>query len=202
MNIFYHYYDIPKDIEFYDSVAIDTEAMGLNNKRDRLCVVQLSSGEGDAHLVHFPEPKFQSPNLLKILNDSSIQKIFHFARFDVAILQHTLNIDIQNIYCTKIASRLTRTYTDLHGLKDLCLELLGIKISKQQGSSDWGTNQLTKEQIEYAANDVLHLHKLKLILDEMLIREGRLELAKNCFTYIPTRAKLDVLGWDDSLLAH
>ena len=202
MNIFYHYNDIAGDVHFPHSIAIDTEAMGLNNHRDRLCVVQISSGDGSAHLVHFPEGKFTCPNLLKILSNDLIQKIFHYARFDVAILQYSLSIDIKNIYCTKIASRLVRTYTDLHGLKDLCLDLLGVKISKQQRSSDWGADKLTREQLEYAATDVLHLHKIKAILDEMLVRERRMEIATNCFNFIPTRAMLDVLGWGDDILLH
>ncbi len=204
MNIFYHQNDIPNNIVFDSSVAIDTEAMGLCQQRDRLCLVQLSSGNGDVHLVHFTEPYsfFHCPNLRSILMNNEVEKIFHYARFDVAILQRSLEIEITNIYCTKIASRLTRTFTDLHGLKDLCYDLLGIKISKQQRSSDWGNNSLTKEQMEYAATDVLYLHKIKAILDNILVRENRMNLAKECFAFIPTRARLDIMGWTDDILLH
>lgn len=178
-------------------IAIDTEAMGLNNHRDRLCVVQLSDGSGDSHIVHFPEPKFDCPNLRRVLTDESREFIFHFARFDVAIIKHYLDININSIFCTKIASRLSRTYTDGHGLKDLCAEVLNVKINKQQQSSDWGAKELSKEQVEYAAQDVLHLHRLREKLKEMLQREGRLETANSCFAFISTRADLDLMGWLD-----
>ncbi len=178
-------------------VAIDTEAMGLDNLRDRLCVVQISDGNGDAHVIHFPQMEFSCPNLRKIIMDNTRQKIFHFARFDVAIIQHYLQIDLSNIYCTKIASRLVRTYTDTHGLKDLCSELLDIKLNKQQRTSDWGAGELSKEQVAYAASDVLYLHELRNRLNHMLKREGREELAKKCFEFIPTRSKLDVMGWNE-----
>lgn len=178
-------------------IAIDTEAMGLDNHRDRLCVVQLSDGNGDAHLVHFPTKKFDCPNLKKLLTDKNRVKLFHFARFDVAILTHYLNIKLENIYCTKIASRLCRTFTDSHGLKDLCGELLNIKISKQQQSSDWGAAELNHEQLTYAAADVLYLHALRDKLNAMLIREDRMELAEECFKFLPSRAALDLLGWDE-----
>lgn len=182
---------------FEGSVAVDTEAMGLNTQRDRLCVIQISAGDGDAHIVHFPTAKYDSPNLKKYLSDDEIVKIFHFARFDVAILQYYLNININNIYCTKIVSRLARTYTDHHGLKDLCSELLKVNISKNQQSSNWGKKSLTDAQVKYAAQDVLYLHQIREILDEMLEQEGRTELANACFGFLPTRVKLDLLGWFD-----
>lgn len=169
--------------------------MGLNNLRDRLCVVQLSDGNGDAHIIHFPKPKFDCPNLRKVLFDENRCKIFHFARFDVAIIQHYLGQDLKNIFCTKIASKLARTYTDHHGLKDLCNDLLGVKISKQQQSSDWGADKLSNAQIDYAASDVLYLHGLRKQLSNLLERENRLEVAKECFKFISTRAKLDLMGW-------
>jgi ribonuclease D len=197
ISIFYHKFDLPEDVKFNSSVAIDTEAMGLNNLRDRLCVVQISSGDGSAHLVHFPKPNYDAPNLKKLLADDAKLKIFHFARFDVSIMQHYFQMDIKNIYCTKIASRLVRTYTDMHGLKDLCHELLDIKLNKQQQTSDWGAAELTKEQQSYAASDVLYLHKLKEKLDIMLKRENRLDIAQKCFDFLPTRAKLDTMGWPE-----
>ncbi len=202
MTINYYVNDIPNNLKLPDQIAIDTEAMGLNNHRDRLCLVQISGGDGSAHLIHFLNKNYSAPNLKKVLSDKSKLKIFHFARFDVGILQHYLDISMQNIYCTKIASRLVRTYTDYHSLKDLCLELLGVKISKQQQSSDWGAQKLSQEQLEYAANDVLHLHKLKEQLDNLLKRENRLEIAQKCFDFIPTRSLMDVLGWPEEFLAH
>jgi len=171
--------------------------MGLNNHRDRLCVVQLSDGNGDAHIVHFPEQKFDCPNLRKILFDDKRCKIFHFGRFDIAILQHYLQQDMTNIFCTKIASRLIRTYTDHHGLKDLCNDLVGVKISKQQQTSDWGSEKLSHAQIEYAASDVLYLHQLREKLTKLLEREDRVSVATDCFSFLPTRAKLDIMGWID-----
>ncbi|CAL7960549.1 Ribonuclease D [Alphaproteobacteria bacterium] len=202
MVIHYHTGDLPESLVFSGSIAIDTEAMGLNNARDRLCVVQISEGNGDAHLLHLVDRGFDCPNLKKILSDHNKLKIFHFARFDVAILQHSLAIDISNIYCTKIASKLARTFTEHQGLRDLCHDLLGIKISKQQQTSDWGQQKLTQEQIEYAANDVLYLHKLKNVLDKLLVREGREEIAKKCFDFLPTLARLDVFGWGIQLFEH
>lgn len=187
---------MPDTIKLHGDIAIDTEAMGLHNIRDRLCVVQLTDGKDDIHVVHFPTPQYECPNLKALLLDKQKQKIMHFARFDIAILQHYLQIDISNIFCTKIASRLTRTYTEYHGLKDICSELLGVKISKQQQSSDWGGECLTPEQIEYAAADVAHLHRLRDKLTIMLKREDRLNLAKSCFDFLPTRAKLDIAGWE------
>ena len=171
--------------------------MGLNNHRDRLCVVQISDGNGDGHVVHFPKAEYNCPNLLKVICDKSRVKLFHFGRFDIAILQHYLSIEISNVYCTKIASRLCRTFTDAHGLKDLCYDLIGVKISKQQQTSYWGTPDLNSDQIAYAASDVLYLHKLRSKLNDMLVRENRLELAQKCFDFLPTRAELDTLGWNE-----
>jgi ribonuclease D len=195
MTIFLHKNDLPAEIKFSDSIAIDSETMGLNILRDRLCLVQISAGDGDAHLVQFEAGKYDAPNLKKILTDKKILKLFHFARFDVAALQHYLQIDIENIYCTKIASRLTRTYSDAHGLKAICEELLGIELSKKQQTSDWGNSEITQKQMEYAASDVLHLHRLKLKLDEMLRRENRTEIFESCIKFLPTRAKLDLQGF-------
>lgn len=177
--------------------------MGLYTTRDRLCVVQLCDEKGSTHVVHFPEAKYAAPNLRSLLLDHARVKIMHFARFDVAILQHYLQVDLQNIFCTKIASRLSRTYTEFHGLKDLCAELVGVKLSKQQQSSDWGALSLTNEQIEYAASDVLYLHQLREKLSVLLQRENRLKIAQSCFQFIPTRAKIDVMGWaDKDIFAH
>lgn len=177
--------------------------MGLNNKRDRLCVVQLSDGNGDAHLVQFNSGEYNAPNLVKLLTDASRTKIFHFARFDLAVMRQYLGIHIPNIYCTRTASRLVRTYSDKHGYKDICKELLGIDVSKQQQSSYWGAQTLTPEQIDYAASDVLHLHKLRAKLNEMLAREKRAELAKAVFDFLPYRAELDLAGWEnEDIFAH
>lgn len=190
-------------MQFDGDIAVDTEAMGLNNLRDRLCVVQLSDGKGDQHLVQVDRANFQAPNLVKLLEDPARVKIFHFARFDVAILRHYLKANIQPVYCTKIASKFSRTYTDRHGLRDLCRELLGVDISKQQQSSDWGADQLTEDQVAYAASDVVHLHALREKLDVMLEREGRKALAYNCFAFLPTRAVLDLAGWGEvDIFAH
>jgi len=198
-NILIHQGDLPDDVSFTGSVAIDTEAMGLVHARDRLCVVQLFSGN-DAdpiHLVQIPNThKHQAPNLVKLLQDKSIIKIFHYARFDVSILMYTFNIGIQNIFCTKIASRLCRTYTGNHSLKDLCKDFVGIELSKEEQTSDWGSENLTNLQQQYAAKDVLYLHKIKSALQLMLKRENRVEMAKSCFDFLPTRAKLDHLAGD------
>ncbi|MDZ5762588.1 Ribonuclease D [Candidatus Cyrtobacter comes] len=203
MRLSYHTYDIPKNIEIKGSIAIDTEAMGLNYTRDRLCVVQLCDANGNVHIVHFPDPKYDSPVLKSLLEDESRLKIFHFARFDVGIIYKYLNTETKNIYCTKIASRLSRTYTDSHSLRELCQVLLGVRISKQQQTSDWGSDILTSEQIDYAANDVLHLHNIKGELDKLLKREGRSIIAKKCFEAVVTRAILDVMGWDSvDIFAH
>jgi ribonuclease D len=198
MKIHLHAYDLPDNFSFEKSVAIDTEAMGLKNHRDRLCVVQLSAGDGHCHLVHFPEPHFHSSlNLKKLLNNLQLLKIFHYARFDVGILQHTFQLGIRNIYCTKIASRLTRTYCNRHGLKDLCKELLGVELSKQEQTSDWGAPTLTIEQQKYAATDVLYLHELKKKLDVLLEREKRTELAQACFDFLPYRSQLDLMAGEN-----
>lgn len=204
MTIYLYNNDLPDDLNLGDIVAIDTEAMGLNPARDRLCVVQLSSGDGNAHLVNFQSGKgFDAPNLKKLIANPGIEKLFHFARFDVAILQAYLQVEISNIYCTKIASRLCRTYTDKHGLRELCRTLLGIELNKEQQTSDWGADTLTEDQQRYAANDVLYLHALREKLDQMLIRENRVELAQSCFDFLPHRAKLDLAGWaDQDIFAH
>jgi len=192
-----HYGDLPADVDFGKSVAIDSETLGLNPHRDRLCVVQLSSGDGNAHLVHFNEPVYDAPNLKKLLSDPSVEKLFHYARFDVAIIEKYLGVTCAPVYCTKIASKLVRTYTDKHGLKALCQELLGIDLSKQQQSSDWGKKELSPEQVSYAASDVLYLHQLQAILDDMLMRENRKHIAQACFNFLPTRAELDLAGWPE-----
>jgi len=190
-------------VTFQGDIAVDTEAMGLNNHRDRLCLVQLSDGQGDEHLVQFAPGVFNAPNLCKLLTDPSRVKLFHFARFDIAILKQYLGVVTAPIYCTKIASRLTRTYTDRHGFKDLCREVISVEVSKQQQSSDWGQPTLTPEQQEYAASDVRHLHRLREKLDVMLAREGRTEYAKACFEFLPTRAQLDLAGWPEiDIFAH
>ena len=198
-----HQGDIPADLSFGDSVAIDTETLGLNPLRDRLCLMQLASGDGVGHIVQFRAGEYAAPNLKRILADPKITKIFHFGRFDIAVIAQYLGIVCQPVYCTKIASRLTRTYTDRHGLKDLCSEMLGIDLSKQQQSSDWGREELTKEQLDYAASDVLYLHKLRSALDQRLARENREALAKACFEFLPTRAQIDLAGWPElDIFAH
>ena len=203
MTIRLHRGDLPGLSRYGDSVAIDTETMGLNPLRDRLCVVQLSSGDGSADVVQIPKDNPDAPNLKALLADSKVTKIFHFARFDLAILFHAFGVMPQPVYCTKIASRLTRTYTDRHGLKDLVREMLNIDLSKQQQSSDWGAPQLNEAQLAYAASDVVHLHALRERLDAMLIREGRTQLAQSCFDFLPTRAKLDLGGWElEDVFAH
>jgi ribonuclease D len=198
-----HRGDLPEGLLFGDAVAIDTEAMGLNPHRDRLCVVQLSRGDGDAHLVQLASGCYDAPNLRRLLVDPAVLKLFHFARFDIAIMYHYLGVMAQPLYCTKIASRLVRTFTDRHGLRDLCKDLLGIDLKKEQQSSDWGARSLSEEQLRYAASDVLHLHALRARLDEMLAREGRTELARNCFEFLPARALLDLEGWaEQDIFAH
>jgi ribonuclease D len=192
-----HYGDLPAHIDFGKSVAVDSETLGLNPHRDRLCVVQLSSGDGNAHLVHFNEPVYNAPNLKKLFADPSVEKLFHFARFDVAVIRKYLGVECTPVYCTKIASKLVRTYTDSHGLKALCKELLDIDLSKAQQSSDWGKSKLSDDQIEYAASDVLYLHRLQAILDDMLVRENRKDIAQACFDFLPTRASLDLGGWPE-----
>jgi ribonuclease D len=198
-----HQGDLPDRLTFGDSVAVDTETMGLDPRRDRLCLVQLSAGDGNCHLVQFAQGRYDAPNLKRLLTDPAVTKLFHFARFDMATLRRHLGIDCRPVYCTKIASRLTRTYTDRHGLKDLCKELLGVDLSKQQQSSDWGRSTLSKEQIEYAASDVLYLHRIRDILSDMLRREGRMPLAEAAFAFLPTRVALDLGGFGDvDIFAH
>lgn len=198
MKIHYHRGDLPSNVKFEHSVAIDTEAMGLYIPRDRLTLVQLSSGNGVCHLVHFPlDSSYEAPHLRALLNDKSVEKIYHFARFDHAILKYYLKVDASPLFCTKIASRLSRTFTDKHGLKDLCKQLLGVEISKQEQTSDWGSENLSEKQMEYAATDVLYLHRLKATLQEMLKREGRESIAKACFEFIPARGELDIQGWNE-----
>ena len=198
-----HRDDIPEGVNFGSTVAIDTEAMGLNPHRDRLCVVQLSAGDGDAHLVQFTPGAYAAPRLSRLLADPGVTKLFHFARFDLAMIYHYLGVMARPVYCTKIASRLARTFTDRHGLRDLCKDLLNIDLSKQQQSSDWGAATLTEEQLRYAASDVLHLHALRSRLDVMLGREGRDQLANACFEFLPHRVLLDLEGWSEQdIFAH
>ena len=197
MNVDLHIGDLPDNISFGNCVAIDTETMGLNPHRDRLCLVQLSAGDGTAHLVRFNMGDYNAPNLTRLLADTGVIKLFHFARFDVAMLKHYLGVETRPVYCTKIASRLVRTYTDRHGLRDVVKDLLGHEVSKQQQSSDWGDPNLNEAQLKYAAGDVLHLHALKAKLDDMLAREGRTNMAKACFDFLPVRAELDLLGWPE-----
>ncbi|WP_218460686.1 ribonuclease D [Rickettsia sp. TH2014] len=197
MNINIYQDDLPNNFELEGDIAIDTETMGLNLHRDKLCLLQFSNGNGEAHLVHFVNQDYTAPNLKALLLDKTRCKIFHFARFDLAAIKKYLSIDLENIFCTKISSKLVRTYTDSHGLKDLCRELLSINISKQQQSSYWGTDNLSSEQKEYAAKDVLYLHQLKDTLQKMLLRENRLELAQDIFHFLPTRANLDLIGWNE-----
>lgn len=197
MTYHLHKGDLPEDLTFRQAIAIDTETLGLNNHRDKLCVVQISAGDGTAHLVQLDRKTYHAPRLKALLADKKIEKIFHFARFDLAVLYHYLGVWATPAYCTKIASRLVRTYSDQHGLKDLCSELLSKKISKQQQSSDWGADTLTQSQMEYAAADVLYLHEIKEKLDEMLKRDGRKDLAKSCFDFLQARATLDLAGWPE-----
>ena len=203
MTIRLHLGDLPAGPPLSPIVAIDTETMGLHPHRDRLCVVQLSFGDGNAELVQIAQGQTEAPNLVKLLQDRSVLKLFHFARFDLAALANTFGVMPEPVYCTKIASRLTRTYTDRHGLKDLVRELTGVEISKQQQSSDWGAPALTDAQQAYAASDVLYLHQLKEKLDVLLAREGRTDLAAACFDFLPTRARLDLAGWPEAdIFAH
>ena len=203
MTIRFHKGDLP-DLKLYkNSVAIDTETLGLDIQRDRLCVVQLSCGDGSADVVQIAKGQSEAKNIVKLLGDDKVTKIFHFGRFDIAVLYHAFGTLSKNNFCTKIASKLTRTYTDKHGLKDLCKELLEIDLSKAQQSSDWGADELSEKQMEYAACDVLYLHKLKDILSERLKREKRMEIAQETFNFLPTRCLLDLEGWEDSdIFAH
>ncbi|MBR1205352.1 ribonuclease D [Bradyrhizobium sp. Pear77] len=203
MTIRLHRGDLPDLSRYTDSVAIDTETMGLHPHRDRLCVVQMSNGDGTADVIQIPKGHTDSPNLKALLANPAITKIFHFARFDVAVLYNTFGVMPAPVYCTKIASRLSRTYTDRHGLKDLVREVLNVELSKQQQSSDWGAQSLSEAQLAYAASDVLHLHALRDKLNVMLAREGRTDLAKACFDFLPTRARLDLDGWEaEDIFAH
>ncbi len=203
MTITLHKGDLPDTIKFKGAVAVDTETLGLKAARDKLCLVQLSAGDGTAHIVQLDRDNYNAPHLKKLLADSSVVKIFHYARFDVATLAHYLHVNCAPIWCTKIASKLARTYTDKHGLKDLCRELVDVDLSKQQQSSDWGAAELSPAQLEYAAGDVLYLHKLKDKLETMLKRDGRQEMAQACFNFIQTRSDMDLAGWEDmDIFAH
>lgn len=195
--------DLPDGLDLGPVVAIDCETMGLNPHRDRLCVVQLSGGDGNAHIVQITQGQTEAPNLCALLTNRDVLKLFHFGRFDIAAMLNAFGVITAPVYCTKIASRLVRTYTDRHGLKNLLQELLGIDISKQQQSSDWGAETLTRAQLEYAASDVLYLHRLRDALNARLIREGRLEMAQSCFDFLPMRAQLDLAGWPEAdIFAH
>ena len=203
MAVTLHRGDLPADLDFGTSVAVDTETMGLNPERDQLCVVQLSAGDGNAHVVQLDRGTYNAPNLRALMANQNVLKIFHFARFDVAMLQRYLGVVTSPVYCTKVASKLVRTYTDRHRLKDLVKELANVDLSKQQQSSDWGARDLTEAQLAYAASDVLYLHEVKAVLDGMLAREGRMELAKACFAFLPVRAALDLAGWpEEDIFAH
>ncbi len=203
MAVTLHEGDLPNGLDLGSVVAVDTETMGLKPRRDRLCLAQLSAGDGDAHLVRFGPGAYDAPNLKAMLSDDGITKLFHFARFDVAMIERYLGVVSQPLYCTKIASKLARTFTDRHGLRDLCRDLLGIDLVKEQQMSDWGAGELNERQLAYAASDVLHLHDIRALLDGMLVREGRAEFAEACFRFVPMRARLDLGGWDDmDIFAH
>ncbi|MFP5296073.1 MAG: 3'-5' exonuclease [Caulobacterales bacterium RIFCSPHIGHO2_01_FULL_70_19] len=203
MTVHLHEGDLPADLDLGPVVAVDSETMGLRFRRDPLCVVQLSAGDGDAHVVRLNRPAYDCPNLKRLLADPAVLKLFHFGRFDIAMFQLHLGVETRPVYCTKIASKLARTYTDRHGLKDVVRECAGVELSKAQQSSDWGAAELTPAQLEYAASDVLYLHAVKARLDEMLAREGRTELARRLFDFLPTRSALDLAGWDEiDIFAH
>lgn len=203
MTVFLHEGDLPAGLDLGPEVAIDSETMGLRFRRDPLCVVQLSAGDGDAHVVRMNRPGYDCPNLKRLLTDPKVLKLFHFGRFDIGMFQLHLGVETRPVYCTKIASKLARTYTDRHGLKDVVRELAGVDLSKAQQSSDWGAETLTPAQLEYAASDVLYLHAVKARLDDMLEREGRAELARQCFDFLPSRSALDLAGWDEmDIFAH
>jgi len=203
MTVYLHEGDLPDSLDLGREVAIDSETMGLRLRRDPLCVVQLSAGDGDAHVVRLNRPAYDCPNLKRLMADPSVLKIFHFGRFDIGMVQLHLGVETRPVYCTKIASKLARTYTDRHGLKDVARELAGIDLSKAQQSSDWGAAELSQAQLDYAASDVLYLHAIKGKLDMMLEREGRTELARACFDFLPVRARLDLAGWDEvDIFAH
>lgn len=197
MTVHLHKHDLPEGLDFGKSVAVDTETQGLSMVRDKLCLVQLSAGDGDAHIVQMNRDTYDCPNLKALMADGAVEKIFHFARFDVAMIKRDLGVIVNPVFCTKISSALVRTYTDRHGLKDLCRELINVDLSKQQQSSDWASDQLSQAQLDYAASDVLYLHQLKTILTARLLREKRYEIAKACFDFLPTRAALDLNGWDN-----
>ena len=197
MAVTLHKGDLPSNLDFGSAVAVDTETQGLSLVRDKLCLVQLSAGDGDAHIVQVNRHTFDCPNLKALIADKNVEKIFHYGRFDIAILSRDLGVEVSPVFCTKIASGLVRTYTDRHGLKDLCRELLGVDLSKQQQTSDWASDELTQAQLDYAASDVLYLHQLKNILSARLLRESRFDIAQSCFDFLPTRAALDLAGWND-----
>ncbi|GAA0650580.1 ribonuclease D [Brevundimonas lenta] len=203
MTVYLHEGDLPDGLDLGPVVAVDSETMGLRFRRDPLCVVQLSSGDGDAHVVRLNRPLYDCPNLKRLLVDPAVLKLFHFGRFDIGMFQLHLGVETRPVYCTKIASKLARTYTDRHGLKDVVRECAGVELSKAQQSSDWGAAELTQAQLDYAASDVLYLHAVKAKLDEMLEREGRTELAARCFEFLPSRSALDLAGWDEmDIFAH
>ena len=205
MKITLYQNDLPNNhkLESAKSVAIDAESLGLNYKgRDKLCLLQICSGDDEVYIIQFDRDKYHAPNLVKLLSNKNTLKIAHYARFEIGIVKHYLKIDLQNIYCTKIASKLCRTYTDKHGLYDITKELLGITLNKAQQSSDWGLQKLSEEQKQYAASDVIHLHQIKEKLDQMLFREGRLEMAKKCFAFLETRVELDLGGWEEDIFSH
>lgn len=203
MKIRLHRGDLPDGLNLGPLVAIDTETLGLNPHRDRLCLAQLSAGDDVCHAVQFAAGEYEAPNLKRLLADDSVTKLFHFARFDIAVFRQHLGVTTRPVYCTKLASKIVRTYTDKHGLKDLVKELLGAELSKEQQSSDWGAEQLSERQLAYAANDVAYLHRLKGVLDTMLAREGRTHFAADCFRFLPTRAELDLAGWSEiDIFAH
>jgi ribonuclease D len=203
VTTFLHHGDLPDGLDLGPVVALDSETMGLRYRRDPLCVVQLSSGDGNAHVVRLNRPAYDCPNLKALLADPAVLKLFHFGRFDIAMFQLHLGVETRPVYCTKIASKLARTYTDRHGLKDVTRELIGVELSKVQQSSDWGADDLSPEQLAYAAADVLYLHRLREKLDEMLAREGRTDLARACFEFLPVRARLDLAGWEETdIFAH
>jgi ribonuclease D len=202
MTVHFHEGDLPDGLDLGPEVAVDSETLGLRFRRDPLCVVQLSAGDGDAHVVRLNRPAYDCPNLKRLMADRAVLKIFHFGRFDIAMMDLHLGVETRPVYCTKIASKLARTYTDRHGLKDVARELAGIDLSKAQQSSDWGAAELSAAQLEYAASDVLHLHVIKARLDEMLEREGRMAVAQACFDFLPVRARLDLMGFEDDVFAH
>ncbi|WP_313574377.1 ribonuclease D [Brevundimonas sp.] len=203
MTVYFHEGDLPDGLDLGPEVAIDSETMGLRFRRDPLCVVQLSSGDGNAHVVRLNRPAYDCPNLKRVLTDPKVLKIFHFGRFDIGMFELHLGVETRPVYCTKIASKLARTYTDRHGLKDVARELAGVDMSKAQQSSDWGAAELSQAQMDYAASDVLYLHAIKNRLNEMLVREGRMELAQACFDFLPMRSRLDLAGWDEiDIFAH